>query len=132
MRNNPKNNCTPKFAISARSAIRAFIHKPASGWVQIGINRAVAIQNGELCVPERAGKTIRVALAYIEIEGRIPVTLRNLTISEWKISDSGFADQAKQMSRIAEMIDGGIDDLGKIIPTSKDVEAIKLHLGIGT
>lgn len=127
-----KNECRQSLPTSSRLAIRCFIYEPGSGWKPIGIDRVAAIQNGETCAPKPSDKVIRIAFAYIDTEGRTATILRNLTVSEWKIGADGFVDQTEMMSRVVEMIDGGVGVTGDIVPTPQDVEAIKRCLGLST
>lgn len=127
-----KNECRQSLPTSGRPSIRFFIDDGASGWVPIGGNRVIAIQYGERCIPERSGQFMRVATAYIEVEGRIPTALKNLTIAEWKVGDNGFVIQEKLMGRVIEMIDGDNSETVNVIPTPEEIKAIKRCLGLST
>jgi hypothetical protein len=116
---------------SLRPSLRFFFDEGTSEWKPIGAKKFLDIRDGKFCVPIHSGKIMRVAVASVEVEGRTPVVLRNLTISEWKIGDNGLVDQEVLMAGIAKWIDGGAGKAGYITPAPEDFEAIKRCLGLG-
>jgi hypothetical protein len=99
------NECRSSLPTSIRPSVRFFLDYGAD-WIPIGVNRAIAMQYGERAIPERAGQFMRVATAYIEVDGRIPIALKNLTIAMWKVGSNGYVIQEKRMGRVIDMIDG--------------------------
>lgn len=130
MPENSQNDCTQQLPDSGHQKIRYFNDDPSTGWQAIPAARAEAIYRRELRVPELAGKTMRIAIAYVKFDAGTPITLSSLSISHWKIDDDGIADKTDQMRRIIEKIDGGVGGDGDSIATNDDVEAIKCCLGL--
>lgn len=130
MSKNQKNECTLPLPSTTQLASRYFIEKPDTGWKPISGSRVIAFQRGKLCVPEQANKKVRVAVADIEMNGNKPTALSNLTISEWKLDEIGFVDQAAFTARIVEKIDGGDGKPREATFAPEDLESIKRRLGI--
>jgi hypothetical protein len=132
MSKDPKNEYALPLPAATQQGSRYFIEQLGSGWKPISGSRVIAFQRGKLCVPEQANKKVRVAIADIEMNGNKPTALSNLTISEWKLDEIGFVDQAAFTARIVEKIDGGAGKSMEVTFTPEDMQSIKINLGIGS
>jgi hypothetical protein len=122
MTNHPKIDALPLPLDPDRYHFRFFLHQPEGGWVSFPESRAMAIYRGELPIRSYAGATMKMAVAVVEHGECNPATLKSVYISDWKIGDDGFVDNAEQMRGFVEKLDGGVDR-GEVA-TTEEVEAI--------
>jgi hypothetical protein len=123
MTNHPKLDASPAPLDSGRFRFRFFLHEPEGGWVSFPESRAMSIYRGELPIRTYAGETMRMAVAVVELGGDKTISLKTVYISEWKIGDDGFVDEAEQMRGLVEKINGVVDR-GEIA-TAEQVDAIR-------
>jgi len=112
-------------------AMRFLIEHPIHGWHPISENRAMALYRGERGMVDLAGKTVRVATAYMLMEGRVAQSLLKLEMSHWQFDDAGRVDQQVAMSKIIEKLDRIASDKHQQVTFAEsELRAICIVLGV--
>jgi hypothetical protein len=103
-------------------SVRYFIDYPDGGWKRVAEKRLLDIQRAKIAIPELAGRVVRVATAYVEMEDSKIVSLERLHISEWQLDYRGFIDRPQLMKQfVAKLNNANV----KAILSQEDILAIK-------
>ena len=137
MKSKPKHDATTSHNETRRSVTRCLIDDPAKGWRLFGVQRAMDAYRGRVSLPKYAGRTLRVAFAYLDApaDSTKPPRLVRMECSEWILDADGNVDQDIVQAEILKKIDpvvGPIDFsmLGSAALTQQDMAAILKCLGI--
>lgn len=97
----------------------------------IGGTRSKAIPSELLYLPAFAGKTVRAAIANINVKRGKPITLNSLRIESWKIGENGNADWEQQVQLVIARVLAEEDNYpSDIVATDEDIDAISRTLGL--
>ena len=137
MKSKPKRDATTSHNESRQSLTRCLIDDPAKGWRLFGVQRAMEAYKGRVSLPKYAGRTLRVAFAYIDApaDNTMPPRLVRMECNEWVLDADGNVSQDIVQAEIVKKIDsvaGPIDFsmLGSAAVTAQDMAAILKCLGI--
>ena len=134
MNNIPKSQPDQIQPKKRHQTFRILADVPDVGWKLIGGMRASMMPTKRLSLPERASKTVQVALVNLSIEGNKPVVMNYLMIEKWQFDSDGFADKENQLkhnlNRVLTLFRGGEsvftrDSHGKAVVSQEVVDAIK-------
>jgi hypothetical protein len=137
MKSKPKHDATASHNETPRSVTRCLIDDPTKGWMLFGVQRAASTYKGHLSLPKYAGRTLRVAFAYVDAPAdntKSPRLVR-MECNEWVLDADGNVDQDIVQAEILKKTDpvvGPIDFtmLGSAQVTAQDMAAILKCLGI--
>lgn len=103
-------------------SLRMLIEHPARGWQRLSAKRSIALHRGAESIDEFANKTIRVAEAYVLVEGNKLLGLQALTLGQLVFDGQGRVDQTALMTRIAKSLDVVPDEkMGSATKVTEDV-----------
>jgi hypothetical protein len=137
MKSKPKHDAITSHNDTRRSVTRCLIDDPVKGWQLFGVQRAMEAYKGHLSLPKYAGRTLRIAFAYIDApaDNTLPPRLVRMECNEWVLDAVGNVSQGIVQAEIVKKIDpvaGPIDFsmLGYVQVTAQDMAAILKCLGI--
>jgi hypothetical protein len=137
MKSTPKADANTSHNETHRSVTRCLIDDPTKGWRLFGVQRAMEAYQGRVPLPKYAGRTLRVAFAFLDApaDNTKPSRLVRMEFSEWVLDADGNIFQDVVQAEILKKIDpvmGPIDFtmLGSAQVTAQDMAAILKCLGI--
>lgn len=92
---------------AGKLVIRLLMEHPIQGWRHLQKSRAMALYRGENGIAELANQTVRVATAYVLMEGKQTRSLKRLEIDHWKFDGNGRVDQEAIMFGIIRKLNEG-------------------------
>lgn len=123
-------------ATAGKLVIRLLMEHPIHGWRHLQIGRVMALYRGENDIAELANQTVRVATAYVLMEGKQTRSLKRLEMGHWKFDGNGRVDQGAIMFGIIRKLNEG--ETGALPQqesmsdglSDADIKAIRAALGL--
>lgn len=112
--------------------MRLLIEHPLKGWKVLSVSRGMAAQRGELLLPALANRTVRVALAYVQVGDGGPARLVRVELLQWVVDATGRVKKNDLLRSVREKLDGataGVGDMAMEL-TARDMEAIARCLSV--
>ena len=117
-------------AISATQETHLLIDDPVRGWRPMSMNRGLAAQRGELCLPSLARHTVRVALCHIEMSGGRAAKLARVELSQWTFDATGRISKPALFKRLRQKLDGVASEDGSQTLSAHDLKEIARCLSL--
>lgn len=122
------------YAGGRRPSLRVLRRDPRTGWKIFPVSQALAAYQGKLALPDLAGQTVDIALAYVELMNRKPIRLARLEREEWQFDGNGEINEEAISNRILDKIDGPPTNRGRAdgrdVFCADDINSIRLVLGL--